>query len=239
MKKPFIQNICPEYHFDFGSLGVQRAVPVLPGGEQNFYGQEYFAEYGRIAGAFANRLSERSADWAELAVAIYIADRFSPRRDLRFHKGLNHRRRKIRLRIAVIDLPFWKSADTQKLLRDALWVLTEDDWHFEFVKREASLPPCAQEFLFSEPIEGPIRVALFSGGLDSFAGAAFQLQSSGLANVFVSGVTHGRMEVGQQQQMSLLKKNIGRDVRHISVWYGLKEKKIRDNTLERSQRRNR
>jgi len=56
MKNPFIQNICPEYHFDFGALGVQRAVPALPGGEQNFYGQEYFAEYGRIAGAFANRL---------------------------------------------------------------------------------------------------------------------------------------------------------------------------------------
>jgi hypothetical protein len=44
------------------------------------------------------------------------------------------------------------------------------------------------------------------------------------------------MEVGQQQQMSLLKKNSGSDVRHIPVWYGLKEKKIRDKTLERSQR---
>jgi hypothetical protein len=236
MKNSFIQNTCPEYHFDFGSLGVQRAVPAFSGGEQNFYGQEYFAEYGRIAGAFANRLSERSADWAELAVAIYIADRFSPRRDLRFHKGLSHRRRKIRLRSAVLDLPFWKSADTQKLLRDALWVLTEDDWHFEFIKRETPLPSCAQEFLFAEPIDNPIRVALFSGGLDSFAGAAFQLQIPGLTHVFVSGVTHGRMEVGQRQQMSLLKKNSDRDVRHIPVWYGLKEKIIRDNTLERSQR---
>jgi 7-cyano-7-deazaguanine synthase in queuosine biosynthesis len=236
MKKTFIPNICPEYHFDFGALGVQRTVPIFPGGEQDFYGQEYFAEYGRIASAFANRLSERSADWAELAVAIYIADRFSPRRDLRFHKGLSHRRRKIHLRIAMLDLRFWKSADTKKLLRDALWILTEDDWHFEFVKRETSLPPCTQEFLFSEPIEGSARVALFSGGLDSFAGAAFQLQSSGLTHVFVSGVTHGRMEVGQQQQMSLLKKNSGSDVRHIPVWYGLKEKKIRDKTLERSQR---
>src|ERR1035437_1335904 len=137
MKRPFIQNTCPEYRFDFSPLGVHRNVLALPGGEQNFYGQEYFADYGRIAGAFANRLPERSADWAELAVAIYIADRFSPRRDLRFRKGLSHRRRRIQLRIAVLDLPFWKSANTQKLLRGALWVLTEDDWHFEFIKRES------------------------------------------------------------------------------------------------------
>jgi hypothetical protein len=44
------------------------------------------------------------------------------------------------------------------------------------------------------------------------------------------------MEAGQQQQMSLLMKNNDRDVRHVPIWYGLKEKKIRDNTLERSQR---
>ena len=236
MKKSSIQNTCPEYRFDFSPLGVHRSVLALPGGEQNFYGQEYFAEYGRIAGAFANRLPERSADWAELAVAIYIADRFSPRRDLRFRRGLSHRRRRIQLQIAVLDLPFWKSSVTQKLLRDALWVLTEDDWHFEFIKRESPLQPCAQDFLFPEPINGPIRVALFSGGLDSFAGAAFQLRIPELTHVFVSGVTHGRMDVGQKQQISNLKKNSGRDVRHIPVWYGLKEKKIRDNTLERSQR---
>ena len=70
MKKSSLQFTCPEYHFDFGPLGVQRTVPALPGGEQNFYGQEYFSEYGSIAGAFSNRLSDRSADWAELAVAI-------------------------------------------------------------------------------------------------------------------------------------------------------------------------
>jgi hypothetical protein len=236
MKSSFYQNICPEYHFDFGASGVQRNVPALPGRERNFYGQEYFADYGRIAGAFGCRLSERCADWAELAVAIYIADRFSPRRDLRLHKGLGHRRRKIQIRIAVLDLPFWQSADTQNVLQEALWPLTEDDWRFEFIKRKVSLTPCAQGFLFAEPINGPIRVALFSGGLDSFAGAAFQLQIPDLTHVFVSGVTHGRMEVGQQQLMLLLRNAVAANVRPIQIWYGLKEKKVPDNTLERSQR---
>ena len=236
MKHPSSQHICPEYHFDFGPLGVQRMVPSLPNGEQNFYGQEYFADYGRIAGAFSHRLSERVADWAELAVAIYIADRFSPRRDPRFRRDLIHRRRKIQVRIEVLDLPFWQSADTQGFLRDALWVLTEDDWHFKFVQREMPLAPCAQEFLIAESKAGSFRVALFSGGLDSFAGAASQLRTAALTHVFVSGVTHGRMEVGQRQQMSLLRNARTADVRHLQIWYGLKEKKIRDTALEKSQR---
>jgi len=45
-----------------------------------------------------------------------------------------------------------------------------------------------------------------------FAGAAFQLQSHGLTHVFVSGVTHGRMEVGQRQQMSLLQNAYDSDI---------------------------
>ena len=90
-------------------------MPFLPDGTQDFFGQEYFSSYGRIAGAFGQRLSERSADWAELAVAIYIADRFSPRRDPRIRQDLIHRRRKISVRIAVLDLPFWQSDKTQEL----------------------------------------------------------------------------------------------------------------------------
>lgn len=236
MKRSLSHPSCPEYQFDFGPLGVKRTVPSLPGGEQNIYGQEYFADYGRIAGAFAHPLSKRLADWAELAIAIYIADRFSPRRDLRFRRDLVHRRRKIQLRIAVLDLSFWKSTNIQKLLRDALWTLTEDDWNFEFIQRETPLVPCAQDFLIADLTGNSFRVALFSGGLDSFAGAASQLRTSTLTHVFVSGVTHGRMEVGQRQQMSLLRNATGRDVRHLQIWYGLKEKKIQDNTLERSQR---
>jgi hypothetical protein len=138
--------------------------------------------------------------------------------------------------MAVLDLSFWQSASTQKLLCDALWVLTEDEWHFEFNKRETPLSPCAQEYLIAVPTDGSIRVALFSGGLDSFAGAVFQLQVPNLTHVFVSGVTHGRMEVGQSQQMSFLRNAVSANIRHLQVPYGLKEKKIRDNTFERSQR---
>src|SRR5690349_15264656 len=104
---------CPEYRFDFGPLGVQRLVPSLPDGAQNFFGQDYFVDYGRIAAAFACSLPPRFSDWAELAVALYIADRFSPRRDPRFRHDLVHRRRIISLRMPVLDVPFWQSIKTQ------------------------------------------------------------------------------------------------------------------------------
>ncbi len=236
MKRSFDEHTCPEYHFDFGPLGVKRTVPSLPDGTQDFFGQEYFSSYGRIAGAFGQRLSERSADWAELAVAIYIVDRFSPRRDPRIRQDLIHRRRKISVRIAVLDLPFWQSDKIQELLREVLWTLTGDDWQFVFTKRDSLLSACAQEFLIGEPIDGPVRVALFSGGLDAFAGAAVQLQVPSLTHVFVSGVTHGRMEIGQEQQISVLRKGTALDVRHLPIWYGLKDKRVRDKLMERSQR---
>ncbi len=236
MKSSIEQSVSPEYHFDFRELGVQRIVPALPGNDRNFDGQEYFADYGRIAGAFGCPLSDRMADWAELAVAIYIADRFSPRRDLRVRRGLGHRRRNIKVRLAVQDLQFWQSKKTQKLLGDALWSLTEDEWSFEFIQRGVRLAPCAQDFLLAEKITTPVRVALFSGGLDSFAGAAYQLQIPDLTHIFVSGVTHGRMEVGQQQQMALLRDSFSANISPLQIWYGLKDKKVPDKTLERSQR---
>jgi Queuosine biosynthesis protein QueC len=236
MKSNCTEICCPEYHFTFGPLGVQRKIPSFPNGEHDFYGQEYFAEYGRIASALANRLPRRIADWIEIATAIYLADRFSPRRDLRFRKSLDHRRRIIRVTLPVSDQKFWKSSETQALLRDALWALTEDDWHFNFLKRDEPLAACVQDYLIPENIDGAVRIALFSGGLDSFAGAASQVQIPGVANIFISGVTHGRMEVGQSHQIKLLKKQSGADIRHIPVWYGLKEKAASGDLLERSQR---
>jgi 7-cyano-7-deazaguanine synthase in queuosine biosynthesis len=235
MKHSFHRSKCPEYYFEFGHTGVRRIVPALPNGEQDFCGQKYFSNYGCIAGLFFQRLSKRFADWAELALAIYIADRFSPRRDPRCRMDIAHRRRKIYLQIAVFDVRFWKSTEVQQRLQEALWILTEDDWQFEFLKRETPLTPCAQEFLFSEPCNKSIRVALFSGGLDSFAGAVHQLRNHKLHHVFVSGVTHARMGDGQRQQMASLQQ-LGNDFRHLQIEYGLKEHKIRDNTLEGSQR---
>lgn len=230
------QRVCPEYRFEFGAHGMRRAVPCLPGGEQDFYGQQYFVGYQDLVGAFSRRLSPRYGDWLELAVAVYLADRFAPRRDPRFRKDTVHRRRKIWLQVPVVDLAFWRANRTQQLLRDALWPLTEDDWRFQFVERGMPLAPCTQQFLLDFPVTVPARVALFSGGLDSFAGAAFQLRKWPSLHVFISGVTHGRMQVGQHRQMALLRSRTSADIRHAQVWYGLTEKKAGDPTLERSQR---
>jgi hypothetical protein len=147
-----------------------------------------------------------------------------------------HRRRKIRLQIAVVDLDFWRLGRTQQLLQEALWPVTEDAWQFDFVKRDRPLAPCLQDFLFDLPVNAAARVALFSGGLDSFAGGVFQLKNWPAAHVFVSGVTHGRALAGQQRLMAQLRSASSADIRHVQVRYGLKEKKACDSTLERSQR---
>src|SRR5262249_31750029 len=160
----------------------------------------------------------RYGDWLDLAIAVYLADRFAPRRDPRFRQDLVHRRRRIHLQIPVVDLDFWRSERTQQLLQNALWPLTEDAWQFDFLKWDRPLAPCLQDFLFDFPTDAPVQVTLFSGGLDSFAGAWFRLKTWLTTNVFVSGVTHGRMLVGQERQIARLRNGSASDIRHIPIW---------------------
>lgn len=78
-------------------------------------------------------------------------------------------------------------------------------------------------------------IALFSGGLDSFAGACRQLSDRvDHFHVLVSGSTHHRMTCGQRIQARQLLAGDTRLGEHVVVPYGLKEKE--ELAMESSQR---
>ena len=53
------------------------------------------------------------------------------------------------------------------------------------------------------PVESPVMVSLFSGGLDSLAGLAqHALNSPGGSRILVSGRTHNRLACQQDAQVS-------------------------------------
>lgn len=139
----------------------------------------------------------RLADLIEIAAYVYCADQFSRRetpvmRDL----GADWRRR-FAFDIPVRDLPFWNQDKLRQALAEALGFLSDDVYRFRFhymaseagaLDRYLDLGTEAEASSSSRepPRFSPERVILFSGGLDSFAGAAETLIAKGERAVLVS-----------------------------------------------------
>lgn len=80
--------------------------------------------------------------------------------------------------VAVSELTIWNQPEVVAALQDALGFLTDDLWRFEFVQRASEPEP---SFLnFGPPQQSAPRsdIILFSGGLDSLAGAVRTLATT-------------------------------------------------------------
>jgi 7-cyano-7-deazaguanine synthase in queuosine biosynthesis len=124
------------------------------------------------------------------------------------------------------------------VLSELLAFLTDDAWSFQFVERQSPARVAeSQGFLFLSPVDSPLRAALYSGGLDSFAGAAQALKSSEVKSfIFVSGVTHARQQAGQRAQIGRLRRRTSAAIYHIGIPYGLRWARTRERMEESSQR---
>jgi 7-cyano-7-deazaguanine synthase in queuosine biosynthesis len=101
-------------------------------------------------------------DLIDLAVYVYCGDQA-------VHRGEdNEWRRRLLFRVPVRQPDFWASHAVSQQLTATLSFLTEDEYFFEFVPLKKE-PPRQQSIEF--PTEQWDDVVLFSGGLDSLAGA--------------------------------------------------------------------
>ena len=161
----------------------------------------------------------RLTDFIEIASFVFAADRLvsrGPLTDPGFGAGW---RRKFRLIIAVRDLTFWKRADVQEALTKVLGFLSEDFWRFDFVTNVEPIP--LQEFLPGiaprESVDtGGTSVVLFSGGLDSLAGAVHELRNT---NRYVVLVSHLNLPGIGRRQKQIAQELIERFPRRVChVW---------------------
>lgn len=128
-----------------------------------------------ITSRMAANLPARFVDLLEIACYVYCADQFTRRGSPTLREMGAHWRRRFRFRIPVRDLTTWRRSDISEALVDVLAFLSEDDYRFEFVQSDAS--PLAEPYLEFGSDGAPAgfdpdRIMLFSGGLDSFTGAA-------------------------------------------------------------------
>lgn len=142
----------------------------------------------------------RLTDYAEIASYVFAADRVTSRGGDTFQNMSETWRRHMRLRIAVREPSFWSSHDVLQPMVDALAFLSEDVWEFDFVKAEAP-QPLQGSFDFSNPEDhGRSSIVLFSGGLDSLAGAVHELRTT---NRHVVLLSHRNVQVMAGRQADL------------------------------------
>ncbi|MBX3516791.1 MAG: 7-cyano-7-deazaguanine synthase [Rhodospirillales bacterium] len=142
-----------------------------------------------ISTRMVQNVPEVLTDLLEIAAYVYCADQFTKRgTDMMRNMGAEWRR-KFDFHIPVRQPDIWSSAPVLDALTDTLGFLSEDEYRFEFVPY--SNPPTIQPYLeFGEPSSArgfqPDEVVLFSGGLDSFAGAVEHLIGAGRNVALVS-----------------------------------------------------
>jgi 7-cyano-7-deazaguanine synthase in queuosine biosynthesis len=138
----------------------------------------------RLVGVEPKRLT----DLIEIASYVFAADR-TTRRGTEILKNCGEKwRRNFLMVVAVREPGFWNRADVKSALTESLGFASEDTWAFDFVDNEQ--PPSLQNYLAvrEDQIDdaGGTSIVLFSGGLDSLAGAVKELTTSNRHVVLVS-----------------------------------------------------
>jgi len=171
------------------------------------------------------------ADLLEIAAYVFCADQRASRGSDKLKEYGNHWRRDLQFNIPVRCPDVWSDTQVQKELCDTLGFLSDDAYTFEFTLSEN--PAEIQEQYFPNLIDAAPsvdEVALFSGGIDSFAGAVNDIVQNNKSLLLVghSGATKIRSvqdalikelkERGHQRQVSFVPvcvSNIGaRTVEH-------------------------
>lgn len=142
----------------------------------------------RIRRRLVGKEPERLTDFLDIASYVFAADRTASRGSVLFKNMGEEWRRPMRLVIGVRDPAFWSSKEVRAALSDALEFLSEDAWAFDFVALAYRMPWQMYFNLVESDAnekEAP-SIVLFSGGLDSLAGAVHELRTTNRRVVLVS-----------------------------------------------------
>src|SRR5262245_43502395 len=178
---------------------------------------------------------ERLTDLAEIATYVFAADNLVSRGGDALRNMGKAWRRSFHLVIAVRQPGMWKEPQRQHTLCEALQFLTEDSWAFEFITLED--PPSIQGYVSfgKAEVEGVsgASIVLFSGGLDSFAGAVHELRTSDQHVVLLSRCVNGMTDSRQRELADELERRHSRRITHARVRAGLTDE---TKAVEHTQR---
>lgn len=187
-----------------------------------------------VAKVLQKHLTPRLVDLLEIAAYVYAADCSTSREGWTKSTMTENWQRDFTFVIPVRDHAFWSQSSISTLLIDALQFLSSDKYTFDF---RPSPRMAVQEFLDYGEEDWPFydveRVIMFSGGLDSLAGAV-ETAKRGERLVLVSHRSVPAMDSRQKNLFNKLKDLYGAEMTRIPVWVN-KAEKIRGDYNQRTR----
>jgi hypothetical protein len=189
----------------------------------------------RMRQTLAGNEPARLTDLLEIASYVFAADRTTSRGSAILKNMGEDWRRDFHLILAVREPAFWNCQDVRDALSDALAFLSEDTWRLEF---EQNLHPRPlQGYLdvrmHEADAKGGTSTVLFSGGLDSLAGAVHELRTTNRHVVLVSHRNPPFVGARQEELAVRLAEDFPGRVTHVFVDNHLKSQL---NDVEPTQR---
>lgn len=189
-----------------------------------------------VARVFPEGLSPRLRDLLHIACYVFAAD-CSTNRGEGWEDDVTERwDRDLKLVIPVEDPAFWTTPRVRKTLVRTLNFLSDDVYSFEFEKQTS--PALVNEYMdFGDsddwPFYGVDRVVMFSGGLDSLAGAVEACKTQEHV-ALVSHRSEPKMHRRQQDLVDLLRRKFNANLLHIPVWVN-KASRMTAETTQRTR----
>ena len=186
-----------------------------------------------ISRPLSNNVPDVLADLAEIASYVYCADQAVTRGGEGVDAFGKNWRRRFSFHVPVRALHIWSLPEVAACLEATLSFLSDDEYSFHFVERRNASP--MQRYLKlidDESVRSEIdEVLLFSGGLDSLAGAVQEVVRDKKRVALVSHRSNPKISSRQVKLVDALREFCSHNQpRHIPVWVHKRESSSREYT---------
>jgi hypothetical protein len=190
--------------------------------------------FENVAKVFRHNLFPRLIDFLEIASYVFSADCATQRgRKWADDDSTEPWGRDLSFIIPVRQPDFWQAPRIKDLIEEVLGFLSNDNYSFRFVPLQHDRADQQRYFEFGDleewPFQSPERVLMFSGGLDSLAGAV-ETAVAGTKSVLVSHRPVSTLDSRQKKLFSELQKRFPGQFIHVPVWINKSESFGREPT---------
>ena len=187
-----------------------------------------------VAKIFHQDVSARLVDFLEIASYVFSADCATPRgKKWTDDETTEPWGRDFAFVIPVREPDFWGATKIRAALEEVLSFLSNDAYSFTFVPLERDRTDQQSYFEYGDlkdwPFHGPERVLMFSGGLDSLAGAV-EMASGGGRLMLVSHRPVSTLDSRQRKLFTELQKQFPDQLIRVPVWVNKAQKLGREPT---------